>query len=109
MMQKIKLMKQQPKPSDEEIQSYMNFDRLLANQKISMNTHRLHALLKWGLPSLIATAFVVWFSFEKNKDKHRIRTEIKAQTDSAAKSLGIPLSVTTDSLSDEDVVSDAPP
>ena len=76
MKQKIKIMKNQPKPSDEEIQSYMNFDSLLANRKTALTRYRVYSILKWGVPSLILTGVMVWFFvFFKEPDKHVISEE----------------------------------
>ena len=39
MKQKIKVMKEKPELSDDEIRSYMDFDRLVANAKTYTGTN----------------------------------------------------------------------
>jgi predicted membrane-bound dolichyl-phosphate-mannose-protein mannosyltransferase len=63
MKQKIKIMKQHQPPSDEEIQSYMNFDRLLDKRKVALSSARTMSVLKWSLPALTITTLIVWFFF----------------------------------------------
>ena len=46
MKQKIKIMNHKQQPSDEEIQGYMNFDRVLENTKIALNASRLAMMYK---------------------------------------------------------------
>ena len=75
MKQKIKIMKNQPQPSDEEIQSYMNFDSLLVNRKTALTQYRVYSILKWGVPSLIFTGVMVWFLFFEKPDKRIISEE----------------------------------
>jgi TonB family protein len=58
MKQKIKIMKHKQQPTDQEIQSYMNFDRLLDSRKIALNTMRNAAMLKWGVSALALSAVV---------------------------------------------------
>ena len=70
MKQKIKIMKNQPQPSDEEIQSYMNFDSLLVNRKTALAQYRVYSIFKWGIPSLIFTGVMVWFIFFKEPNNH---------------------------------------
>src|SRR5688572_18748773 len=60
MKQKIKIMKNTQQPSDEEIQSYMNFDRLLENRKIALSSSRSVTVLKWAVPALIIMGAISW-------------------------------------------------
>jgi TonB family protein len=62
MKQKIKIMEQRPQLSDEEIRSYMDFDRLLADKKLADGKSRYH-YLKWVAPAIVLTALVGWLFF----------------------------------------------
>ena len=73
MKQKIKIMKQRPQLSDEEIRSYMDFDRLMANRKLIVNKPKFH-YLKWILPVIALTGIGVWLIFSP--------IEKESQTDS---------------------------
>jgi TonB family protein len=61
MKQKIKIMNHKQQPSDEEIQGYMNFDRLLEHRKVAINASRLTTVFKWGVPLLIGTLAIIGF------------------------------------------------
>jgi TonB family protein len=67
-MKKIRIMKQQPTPSDEEIRSYMNFDGLLEKRKLVAQANQATQLLKWGAPILIM-GLVGWYLLSKNVDQ----------------------------------------
>lgn len=64
MKQKIKIMKHKQQPSDEEIQSYMNFDRLLNSRKVALRTTRPMLVLKWSIPILTVATLTTWFLLE---------------------------------------------
>jgi hypothetical protein len=68
-MKKIKIMKQQPAPSDEEIKSYMNFDALLEKRKLAIQTKRTTHFLKWSMPALLVIGLVGWYLMLKNEDQ----------------------------------------
>ena len=81
MKQKIKIMKHKPELSDEEIQSYMNFDRLLEDRKMVGN-HARYALLKKLIPILIiigGTAWLTFLSLDESPTESRNLTEPKVQ------------------------------
>lgn len=61
MKQKIKIMKQQPQLSDEEIRSYMDFEGLLANRKLASKP-KFH-LLKWFVPAVAVIGVGAWLVF----------------------------------------------
>ncbi len=61
MRQKISIMKHKENPSDEEIQSYMNFDSLLEKRNITIRAARTKSFLKWGIPAFVVTVALVWF------------------------------------------------
>ena len=65
MKQKIKIMKHKQQPSDEEIQSYMNFDRLLDSRKVALRTTHPMSVLKWSIPILIVATLATWFLLER--------------------------------------------
>jgi protein TonB len=62
MKQKIKIMKQQPPISDEEIRSYMNFDGLMASRKQALSKPKFQ-LLKWIIPSIAIIGVGAWLVF----------------------------------------------
>jgi TonB family protein len=68
-MKKIKIMKQQPPPSDEEIRSYMNFDNLLEKRKFVSQANRATQLVKWGVPTLVIVGLIGWYILSKNMDQ----------------------------------------
>ena len=67
MAQKIRIMKNRQQPSDEEIQSYMDFDRLLENRKVAKEKASLGHIIKWGIPLLLTAAMTVWFFLSKDQ------------------------------------------
>jgi TonB family protein len=60
MKQKIRIMKERPQLSDEEIRGYMDFDRVLADRKLAVSKPKLH-LLKWILPAIAVIGVGTWF------------------------------------------------
>jgi TonB family protein len=77
MKQKIKIMKQRPQLSDEEIRSYMDFDSLIANRKLAMNKSKFQ-LLKWIVPAIAFLTIGAWLIFspvEENKQSDRVVAE----------------------------------
>ena len=80
MKQKIKIMKQHQQPSDEEIQSYMNFDRLLDSRKVALSSTRTMSVLKWSIPALTITTLIVWFFLAKDNQPARLVEESKKQS-----------------------------
>jgi TonB family protein len=67
MAQKIRIMKNRQQPSDEEIQGYMNFERLLESRKIAVEKSSITSVIKWGTPLLLAAAISLWFSLSKDE------------------------------------------
>lgn len=87
MKQKIKIMNHKQQPSDEEIQDYMNFDRLLESRKRALSASRRTAVLKWSIAVLTATIALTGLYFLKNdsaKIAQRQQPEDLAQPQSAA-------------------------
>jgi TonB family protein len=68
MKQKIKIMEQRPQLSDEEIRSYMDFDRLLADKKLVASKPKYH-YLKWLAPAIALTGVVAWIIFTYPAEK----------------------------------------
>jgi len=62
MKQKIKIMEKRPQLSDEEIRSYMDFDRLMADKKMVANKPKYH-YLKWIVPAIAVTGVITWLIF----------------------------------------------
>ena len=67
MAQKIRIMKNRQQPSDEEIQNYMNFDRLLENRKVAIKKASFSHVIKWGIPLLLTTGISLWFLLSKDQ------------------------------------------
>lgn len=59
MKQKIKIMKQRPQLSDEEIRSYMDFDRIVANRNLIVNKPKFHHW-KWIVPTIAFIGIGAW-------------------------------------------------
>lgn len=59
-------MKHRQQPSDEEIQSYMNFDRLLDSRKIAVENTSINAIWKWGIPAVMVSLLAVWLFITKD-------------------------------------------
>ncbi len=69
MKQKIKIMNYKPELSDEEIQSYMDFNRVLENRKIALDAARKTTILKWTASILFfATMLTIGF-FAMKEDR----------------------------------------
>ena len=54
-------MKHKQQPSDEEIQSYMNFDRLLDSRKVALSSTRPMSVLKWSIPIFTVAVLTGWY------------------------------------------------
>ena len=67
MKQKIKIMEQRPQLSDEEIRSYMDFDRLLADKKLLAKPR--YGYLKWVAPLIALSGIVAWLIFNYTPEK----------------------------------------
>jgi protein TonB len=78
MKQKIKIMEQRPQLSDEEIRSYMDFDRLMADKKLVANKPKFH-YLKWIAPAIAVTGVITWLilnhSDESPKQSHVVTAD----------------------------------
>ena len=85
MKQKIKIMNYKQELSDEEIQSYMNFNRVLENRKAALISMRRKAILKWSSPILLVTLLTIGF-FAINHDRAATKNESLDQ--GAVESLG---------------------
>ena len=81
MKQKIKIMKPIQQPSDEEIQSYMNFDRLLDRRKIAMSSTRTISSLVWSITAFTVTALLVWFFMYYDGPPANVRDDSKKSPD----------------------------
>lgn len=68
-------MKHKQQPSDEEIQSYMNFDRLLEKRKTVLNSSRLHTILKWSVSVTTTVLVVSWFYFSREADRPIVKRD----------------------------------
>ena len=97
MKQKIKIMKQHQPPSDEEIQSYMNFDRLLDSRKIALSSTQTLSVLKWSIPALTISTLIVWFFFAKNNPPARPDEGSEKQSGISSDIEQTPPEVTSDS------------
>ena len=90
MKQKITIMKQRPQLSDEEIRSYMDFDRLMANRKLIVNKPKFHHL-KWIVPTIALIGVGAWLIFTPiEKDSQADNVVIEKRTESAANNTETP-------------------
>lgn len=71
MKQKIKIMRHKPELSDEEIRSYMDFERLVASSKRVTGATKLYWVLKRTVPVVAITGIAVWFIFFANTNKEQ--------------------------------------
>lgn len=81
MKQKIKIMKQRPQVSDEEIRSYMDFDRLMANRKLIADKPKFHHM-KWIVPTIALIGIGAWLIFgsmEKDRQPNNVVVEKRAE------------------------------
>lgn len=69
MKQKIKVMKEKPALSDDEIRSYMDFDRLVAKAKTHPSPDKFQGLWKRVVPAAAISGALVWFIFFANESK----------------------------------------
>jgi TonB family protein len=83
MKQKIKIMKHRQQASDEEIQGYMNFNRLLDDRKIALNVSRTTTILKWGVPILVVTVGTLGLLWMRNNTQAPVESS-KKQSESLA-------------------------
>lgn len=79
MKQKIKIMKQKPELSDEEIRSYMDFDGLVANKKLLTGEATKLYWMKRIMPIVAISVIGVWFIFYKPDTKTQPHAESVAQ------------------------------
>jgi TonB family protein len=68
MKQNIKIMEKRPQLSDEEIRSYMDFDRLLADKKLLASKPK-YSFLKWVAPAIALLGIVAWLIFNYPAEK----------------------------------------
>jgi len=101
MKQKIKIMKPKQQPSDEEIQSYMNFDRLLENRKVALKSAQNITVFKWSLSVFTVAALVGGFLFLKNNPPVVVADGNQIRHNTAEKSQPISPIITNDSLMEE--------
>lgn len=72
MSKKIKVMNQKPEASDEEIQSYMNFEGLMEKRAEALSSSARSSLIKKGIGGLLILSIavsLVWF-FQKSEQKN---------------------------------------
>lgn len=81
MKQKIKIMEHKPQPSDEEIRSYMNFDRLLDNRKVALSSAKALSVLKWSVFILVITVPAAWILLQKDSGSERVVEKNHKQSD----------------------------
>jgi len=85
MKQKVKIMEQRPQLSDEEIRSYMDFDRLMADKKLAAKKPK-YRYLKWIVPAIAVTGVITWLVFnyadENTKQSHDVTVD-QAETNVA--------------------------
>ena len=89
MKQKITIMKQRPQLSDEEIRSYMDFDRLMANRKLIVNRPKFHHL-KWIVPTIALIGIGAWLVFTSIEKDSQADNVVEKRTESAANNTETP-------------------
>jgi TonB family protein len=77
MKQKIKIMEQRPQLSDEEIRSYMDFDRLMADKKLAANKPKYH-YLKWIVPAIAVVGVATWLIFNYSNENAKQSHDVTA-------------------------------
>jgi protein TonB len=77
MKQKIKIMEQRPQLSDEEIRSYMDFDRLMADRKLVANKPKYH-YLKWIVPAIAVIGVATWLMFNYSNENAKQSQDVRA-------------------------------
>jgi TonB family protein len=80
MKQKIKVMKEKPELSDDEIRSYMDFDRLVANAKTYTGTSKFPNLLTRVVPAIVISGILVWVIFFTPPEKEPEVTSVPENT-----------------------------
>jgi TonB family protein len=73
MKQKIKIMNHKQQPSDEEIQGYMDFDRVLENRNIALHPSRLSTIFKWSVPVLVGTLAIIGFFMSQTNPSETVQ------------------------------------
>lgn len=70
MKRNLKPMRSRPEVSDEEIQSFMDFGKLLAERERLLSARRKTRLLRGGSAAIlgVATLAIVWFSMHESND-----------------------------------------
>ncbi len=106
MKQKIKIMKHEPNPSDEEIQSYMNFDRLLEKRRVPANTSKVKPIISWSIAVVAVTALVIWFLSPRGTVQPVVEKTSKMEDSAVRSTPSSPLVL--DSLPSEDSMSKEP-
>jgi TonB family protein len=85
MKQKIKIMNHKPELTDEEIHSYMNFNRVLENSKIAIDGSRTTTFLKFGIPVAVASLIIAGFFLLKD-DGSKIDRPVTEESNSQPQS-----------------------
>lgn len=58
MKQSLTIMKHKPELPDEEIRSYMDFDRLVADKQLATRLNKKYAVVKWSLAAITLLVMV---------------------------------------------------
>lgn len=98
-------MKQRQKPSDGEIQSYMDFEHLLASVKRTAQPSHTVTILKWSVPVLFVTGLITWFFLLNGRETPAFRQSTNIEKQDSASTLNLTPAVisidTAASLSEE--------
>lgn len=71
-------MKKRPEVSDEEIQSYMDFDRLLAQRKVFPGRSTVYKVLRYTVPVVAVTGVVLWLLLSTSDDHKQVANNPEA-------------------------------
>lgn len=100
MKQRIKIMKNRQQPTDEEIQGYMNFERLLESRRVAVKRTSILTVAKWSAALLVIATLCLLYVSENSTSitssqvdqPHEAlpKTEALPITDSATTKSGLP-------------------
>ena len=101
MKQKIKIMDHKQQPSDEEIQGYMDFDKVLENRSIALHSSRLSTIFKWSVPGLVGTLVIIGFFMSQRNSSETVQPIEKEPVESPQSAAPTPPADSATALEEE--------
>src|SRR5690606_37573422 len=92
MKQQIKIMKHRQQLPDEEIQGYMNFERLLDNRKSALQQSSMVTVAKWSLTVLLAIGLTFTLWYVSNRESSTVSSDEVAGDNKPSKNNDLVLS-----------------